>query len=201
MTLLVDERPVTVLDLGVGFGMYGAAIRNWLDRGVTPYRTYLAGIEGHAPYRNPVWDLYDRIEVGKIQDTNFRELLPEGKKGWDCILMSDVIEHFTDEEALRQIERCKQVLAPGGKIIISTPGWQSHQGAAHGNQLERHLSLFTSKELEPLGFKTLRKEGLQEDGRNNVISVFENGPYRGPSQHRHKKPAAKRRRAQMAGKA
>lgn len=175
ITQLVNSRPKSVLDLGVGFGFYGVSVRNFLDYGVKPFKTWLAGIEGFESYRNPCWDVYDKIEIGRIQDIDFLSLLPPSKEKWACIMMSDVLEHFEKEEGIAQIDRAKSALARGGILIISTPGRFGPQGAAHGNVLERHRSLFISKDLEPLGFTTLRKEGMQSDGRNTVISVFRNG--------------------------
>lgn len=171
---LSNTKPRTVLDLGVGSGFYGAVVRQWCDLGVQPYKTWLAGIEGWEKYRTPCWELYNRVQVGLIQATNLQELLPPGTeaRGWQCILMSDVLEHFEQEAGVCQVERAKSALAPGGTLFVSTPGWQSHQGAAHGNELERHRSLFLGKDLEELGFEVLRREGRRADGRNNVIAQF-----------------------------
>lgn len=171
ISLLVRYHPKSVLDLGVGFGFYGVAVRNFLDVGVRPYKTWLAGIEGYERYRNPCWELYDKVKVGRIQDVEFQTLLPPAKKRWACILMSDVLEHFDTEEGVRQIERAKASLARRGILIVSTPGKFDAQGAAHGNELERHRSLFVSKDLEPLGFKMIRREGMRRDGRNTVVAI------------------------------
>ena len=36
------RRPGRVLDLGMGTGFYGAVVRQWVDEGVAPWRTWLA---------------------------------------------------------------------------------------------------------------------------------------------------------------
>lgn len=45
---LMKRGPQRVLDLGIGFGMYGAVVRQWHDRGVRPWRTHLTGVEVFA---------------------------------------------------------------------------------------------------------------------------------------------------------
>ena len=87
---LSSANPCSVLDLGLGMGFYGAAIRQWLDFGVQPWRTKLVGVEGFAGYRNPCWDLYDEVVVSSIED-----FLAQTTEVWDAILMFDVFGQMT----------------------------------------------------------------------------------------------------------
>jgi len=63
---LIRARPRSVLDLGMGFGCGGVVVRQWLDLGVRPWKTYLVGVEVWSDYRNPVWDLYSAVYVQTI---------------------------------------------------------------------------------------------------------------------------------------
>jgi hypothetical protein len=45
-TQFVLRPPRSVLDLGIGMGFHGEAVRELLDGGVLPLRTRLVGVEG-----------------------------------------------------------------------------------------------------------------------------------------------------------
>lgn len=146
---LVTKQPKTHLDLGIGFGMYGAAIRQWLDLGVMPYKTILHGVEGFEFYENPVWQLYDKVFIEDIQDF-------EPAVKYDSITMCDVIEHFTKEDGIKVLDKLKSWLNPKGIILIATPGEFCPQDAVYGNEFERHRSLWTKMDFTGEGFKVLR---------------------------------------------
>lgn len=143
---LVPIKINSVLDIGIGMGANGVAIRNWKDSGYKPnFKTRLVGVEAFEDYRNPTWDLYDKIFVDDI--TKILDELPN----FDAILMTDVIEHFSKEDGIKLIERLKP---KANKILfISTPAIWMEQGAAYGNEYERHRSLWSAKEFSMLGFK------------------------------------------------
>ena len=141
---LIHHRPNTILDLGIGFGMNGAGIRNWLDSGVKPWNIRLVGVEGWADYISPCWDCYDKVHVCTIQD-----YLKSTDQKFDAIVMTDVIEHFDKEEGQAVLAMCMAHLNPGGALYVSTPGIFFEQGAAHGNELERHRSEWKVAEFAP----------------------------------------------------
>ncbi|MDR3639218.1 MAG: methyltransferase domain-containing protein [Isosphaeraceae bacterium] len=147
---LATQRPKHVLDLGMGSGFYGAVVRQWLDLGVRPWRTFLVGVEGWADYRNPLWDLYDFIVIETIQ-----EYLSRFPDQFDCVILGDVLEHFPSEEGLPLLGQLKTRVAPGGTLIVATPAVFIDQPAVYGNELERHRSIWTAAQLEALGFRTV----------------------------------------------
>lgn len=97
---IVERRPVAVLDAGIGFGLWGALLRQYLDVwagriDASEWAIRIDGIEidekriqAHARY------LYTEIFVGDI-----RELVPcrAAEQPYDVILFGDVIEHLPKE--------------------------------------------------------------------------------------------------------
>lgn len=167
-----SPKPQKILDAGIGFGFYGAAIRQWLDSGVKPFRTYLLGIEGFSQYRSPCWDLYNYIHTITIQEYLTSEL--SAKDRFDAILLNDVLEHFDKGEGRDILLKLTQKLLPGGLLIVSTPAVFMEQGAAHGNDLEVHRSFWEADDLKQLGFKIIIDGRKKADkfGNQMLLAVF-----------------------------
>jgi hypothetical protein len=146
---LIHARPNRVLDLGMGFGGNGAMVREWLDLGVKPWRTILVGVEAWSNYRNPLWDLYDLVVIETIE--GFANTCREK---FDCILLTDVVEHFPLTTGIEVIQLFQRHVAPGGGMLVSTPAVFREQGACYGNPYECHRSLWTEKDFAQLGFET-----------------------------------------------
>ena len=100
MQAVTQLKPASVLDIGIGFGKWGALCREYLDadfgRVAKPqWQTRIDGVEIFEPYRNPLWDaVYDRIWVGDAMDV----LRQAGR--YDLVIACDVIEHFTKNKVL-----------------------------------------------------------------------------------------------------
>lgn len=144
---LVRSQPQSILDLGMGFGGCGVIVREWLDLGVRPWKTYLVGVEVWADYRNPVWDLYDAVYVQTIED-----FLASNRQRFSAVLFGDVLEHFEKEAGRALLESLKPHVCPGGHLFASTPAQFYPQVAVYGNPWEEHRCLWTAEELESLGF-------------------------------------------------
>ncbi|OYP38810.1 class I SAM-dependent methyltransferase [Rhodopirellula sp. MGV] len=149
-TELIHQQPKTVLDLGMGFGMMGVAVRQWLDLGVHPWKTHVSGVEVWASYRNPAWDLYDVVFVRDI-----REHLQLDQQSYDMVLIGDVIEHFEDTDAELVLRAAMNLVGPRGSLLVITPDAAMEQGAAHGNPYECHRSVWTAERLRQSGFDIL----------------------------------------------
>lgn len=145
---LLQQRPRSVLDLGIGFGMTGAAVRQWLDEAQRPYATTLYGVEIWPDYRSPLWDLYDAIFIQSIEES--LQTLPIS---FDLVVLGDVIEHFTFQEGERVLASTDKKLNPGGFVYVATPAGPMPQGAAHGNPYETHRSAWTADDLAQRGFE------------------------------------------------
>jgi SAM-dependent methyltransferase len=144
---LAVHRPSTVLDLGIGFGGGGAIVREWLDLGVQPWRTFLVGVEVWPDYRGTLWDLYNVALIQSIE-----AFLDESVELFDCVMLNDVLEHFEKPAGLALLAAIKHRVAPGGMFLVSTPFDFFEQGAVYGNEYERHRSLWSRDELTDLGF-------------------------------------------------
>jgi hypothetical protein len=97
LQLIVERRPKAVLDAGIGFGLWGGLLRQYLDVWsgriqAAEWTTRIDGIEiderrvlPHARH------LYTEILVGDI-----RNLVPRraAEEPYDVILFGDVIEHL-----------------------------------------------------------------------------------------------------------
>ena len=62
-------KPDIILDLGIGYGMNGAGIRNWYSR-----TCELIGVEIFRNYDNPMWRLYDKVLWIDIEELLQNEL-------------------------------------------------------------------------------------------------------------------------------
>lgn len=165
--LVLMHNPKTVLDLGIGHGINGAGVRNWLDVGME-YKTHLEGVEGFN-YRSPLWDCYN-----VVHETTIDKFFETDSRKWDCILMTDVIEHFTKDDGVFVITRCKERLSPGGLFVVVTPGVWIEQGAAYGNELETHRSLWGPLDFMAHGFHIL-KDGHEDDmGYKMIVAEYQN---------------------------
>ncbi len=145
---LLQCRPQSVLDLGMGFGGNGVVVREWLDLGVQPWKTYLVGVEVWADYRNPVWDLYNIVYVQTIE-----AFLASNNELFDAVLFGDVLEHFEKQAGRAVLEAIKPRVRQGGHLFVATPAAFFPQEAVYGNQWEQHRSAWTAAELEALGFR------------------------------------------------
>jgi SAM-dependent methyltransferase len=154
--LTILNAPKKILEVGIGYGINGAGIRNWYNSDVVKKKTTLIGIEPWDNYCNPLWDLYDSVIREPIQ--NVKKLTYK----FDVIIMTDVLEHFTDEDALQVIDKLKSWLTPNGVILISTPAIWIPQEAWEGNEYETHRSFWTREKLEALGFNVLRDENYND---------------------------------------
>jgi predicted TPR repeat methyltransferase len=164
---LQRQRPRTVLDLGAGMGLWGAAVRQWLDDGWQPRKVRLVGVEGFSGYRNPCWDLYDEMHVGQIDD-----FLRENVGPWDAVLLLDTLEHFTREAGESVLRNIRERLTASGLLYVATPACQCRQGAVHGNELERHQSEWVAADLERLGFTVLQPgDTANEYGHRMLVAT------------------------------
>jgi Methyltransferase domain len=148
---LLQCHPRSVLDLGMGFGGGGVVVRQWLDLGIRPWRTYLVGVEVWPDYRNPVWDLYNVVYVQSIE-----QFVGAYADSFDCVLLGDVLEHFEKDAGREIVAAIKPRVAAGGCLLVATPAKFRPQEAVYGNERERHRSLWSPDELTELGFQVER---------------------------------------------
>lgn len=146
-------KPRGIMDLGVGFGKYGAICREVLDAvegrcNRSLWTCKIAGIEGFEDYRNPLWDVYDKVVVANI------EKVYETVKGWPLVLLVDVLEHF-DAEVGKAI--LHTLVENNENVIVSVPLGSCPQGAVFDNELERHRTTFERKDLASYNGRVLHE--------------------------------------------
>lgn len=105
MRRYVDLEGKRVLDIGCGVGAF---VRRLME-----YSPYVYGVDIDAGYV---------VEGGKeVPNLGLAvgEYLPFTAETFDVVLLHEVLEHVTDDEAtLREVRR---VLAPGGRVVIFCP--------------------------------------------------------------------------------
>ena len=169
MRQVLMHKPSTVLDLGIGHGINGAGIRNWLNVGIKKNykQTLLIGVEGFSEYRSPLWSCYDFVHEITIQEYFRQSIVCH-----DCIIMTDVLEHFDKDEGNAIItEIINNRLNPGGILLISTPAVWIEQGAAYGNELETHRSLWHFTDFIGMPGVEIIKDGREDDMGYKMLVV------------------------------
>jgi 2-polyprenyl-3-methyl-5-hydroxy-6-metoxy-1,4-benzoquinol methylase len=151
----------TVLDVGIGYGIYSAIVRQYLDSGVQPFRVILDGIEAFPKYRNPQWAMYHHVYGQALQEVTLN-------KSYDAIIMCDVIEHLEKKEGKWQLDRLIAHLNPNGILLVSTPAIFCEQGAVHGNEYERHVSLWAVEDFMEMGYEII-KDGTTDKWQHQML--------------------------------
>jgi len=123
-------KPKTVLDIGIGRGKYGLLTREYCDDAVVD------GVEAWPEYITETQKaIYRTIYTEDITKMDLTKL-----NSYDLVLMIDVIEHLTKEDAWRIIETLKT------QFVISTPieDYRAH----YDNHFEDHISHWTIKDFD-----------------------------------------------------
>jgi hypothetical protein len=140
-------RPVSVLDVGVGFGKYGMLLREylkfWSPMDELNVRTgRIDGIEIFESYITSGQKYYyDSIYIGNALD-----IMPK-LKSYDLILIIDVLEHLSHDDGQKLLTLCQK---KADYVIISTPIKMNVQGPAFGNEFEMHRAQWHPQDFERL---------------------------------------------------
>lgn len=151
LDLVTKWQPRSILDVGVGYGKYGVLFREYLDiwKVTEPYSKRilrLVGVEAFEEYRNPIWDVYDKVLIGDGRDLKVE--LAEEKFG--LLFLGDVIEHFDKEEGKKLLGELNY-----DKVIIVTPLQVYEQEAVYQNPYEIHKSEWKHQDLPGLDLKII----------------------------------------------
>jgi len=133
--------PVTVLDIGPGFGKYGLLLREWLDirrRRYSPieWRAVIDCVEIFPAYITGVHEhVYNDILIGDI-----REVIAE-LGVYDLLVMSEIIEHLPKEEGTALLKtlwkhHCKSA------IVVGFPPVLGNEHIHWSNPNEEHLCIW-----------------------------------------------------------
>jgi len=138
-------NPRSVVDVGCGMGGWGVVIREYLEfwygrleRG--EWQVRVEGVEIFERYRNPLWDLYDRVHVGDAL-----AFLQAGRR-FDVGLCCDVIEHFPKDAGRRLLDA---LLDSCDTVVLTTPisFWDEVGIVQTQNVHQRHRSLWGEEDF------------------------------------------------------
>lgn len=146
-------QPQRILDLGIGMGKYGALAREVLDFTYgrfepQDWKTEIIGYEGFQ-YYNPMWDLYNLVRM-----KDFTNDPPQYQSDFHLVLMIDSLEHLDDNMAETMLMLLRQ---NNNQVLVSCPNGDYPQGAAFGNEFERHRSVWTAGRLQQHGGKIIHQ--------------------------------------------
>jgi SAM-dependent methyltransferase len=146
-----------VLDVGCGRGDRAAAFSaaGWRVRAVDPSPDAIAAVRV----------LGIEAEVGTI------ETAPWADSSFDLIIMSHSLEHMPDPAGA--VRRARELLRPGGFLIVSVPNWESWQRKIFAGRwamvdVPRHLQHFTTDTLHHLA----RRAGFARGRTRQSISAY-----------------------------
>ena len=143
---IFEKNPMSVLDIGIGFGKYGFLAREYTDVRLGRYfnwQTKIDGIEIYEKYIKQLQrEIYDHIFIGDAV-----KILPT-LDNYDMMICSDMLEHLSerDGEILLDTMKKKSKFA-----MIATPINVLHQDAIYDNENERHISSWSRQKLERWG--------------------------------------------------
>jgi 2-polyprenyl-3-methyl-5-hydroxy-6-metoxy-1,4-benzoquinol methylase len=139
----------SLLDVGCGFN---SPVQHLL---IKPGK--IIGVDTYEPVidesrKKNIHNEYHLMDILKIA-----EQFPP--KSVDCVIALDVIEHLTEENALKLIAQMESIARK--KVIIYTPNGFLPQGEEYGNPWQRHISGWTAKQMKAYGYRVYGVQGLK----------------------------------------
>ncbi|MEO8513950.1 MAG: class I SAM-dependent methyltransferase [Ignavibacteria bacterium] len=138
--------PITILDVGVGFGRWGILFREFLEiwdngRYNGKWQRVIDGVEIFPDYIKD----YHKYFYDEIYLINAIDYLRNTHKVYELINFGDVIEHLTKEEGKELIELA---LTKGRSVLINIPiGKHWAQEGTPENPYEEHKSIWYNNDF------------------------------------------------------
>ena len=169
LKLVSEAKPASILDVGIGWGKYGALFRLCLEDGYPDvsnrqnWKIQIDGIEAFPEYVGDIQrGIYNRIVLQDVQQA----LAHVGN--YDVVFMGDVIEHL-EKSAGHQL--LKQLLAKTQKrLIVATPNGPYAQGSILGNHFECHRSSWECADFECYPHREIYAD------RKSIIAILSTAP-------------------------
>jgi len=143
---IIEKNPMSVLDIGIGFGKFGFLAREYTDVRLGRYfhwRTKIDGIEIFEKYVTPLQrQIYDNIYIGNAID-----ILPTLDK-YDMIICSDMLEHLNEKDGVFLLDAIEEKTR---FAMIATPIRVLRQEALYNNEHEKHISAWSKETLSKWG--------------------------------------------------
>jgi len=146
--LIPKDKGARILDVGCGTGHF----LHYLKR--QGYEK-IEGVE-QSPEQA---DLCERSGLSVTRTEDLFALLGERASTYDFIVLNDVLEHFTKDEAIVVLGLLKGALVPGGRLVLRVPNMSCIYGL-HGRYIDfTHEIGFTefsmTQVLSAVGFKDI----------------------------------------------
>lgn len=141
---IIRLDPKSVLDLGCGYGRWGILCREFLDVwqgriNKNQWKRTIIGVEGHGENITE-GNLYYYTSILHADIKDFLSRKPQ--KNYELVILGDVLEHFTDEDA-EIVFLSALTKASRGLMLVVPIGDDWPQGPLGGNEYERHRSQWT----------------------------------------------------------
>jgi 2-polyprenyl-3-methyl-5-hydroxy-6-metoxy-1,4-benzoquinol methylase len=154
MLKYVPTESRMVLDIGCGRGNFGYLLKK--ERNITVWGVELD--QGSA--------LVAEQKLDKVICSAFSSSLHLPKKIFDCIVLNDVLEHFSDPDTA--LLYCKELLKDEGAIVASIPNVR---------YFDNIWNLLVHKDWEYKEWGILDKTHLRFFTKKSMVSTFENLGY------------------------
>jgi len=108
--------------------------------------SYSVGVDVYKPYLEITKKrkIHTKYLHSRIQDLKFP------KHSFDAVLMLEVLEHLSKSDGLKVLKKIQTWAKK--KVIISTPNGYFEMGEVDKNPYQKHVSGWTVKELNTLGY-------------------------------------------------
>jgi hypothetical protein len=148
MDIIIHINPMSILDIGTGFGKYGVLCREYLELwdGRHNYSQFLRRIDGVEVFGDYITPLH-KFVYNNIYINDIMEVLDKIESRYDLVLLIDVLEHFEKHQGETLLHK---ILRKNDGVLISTPKKPSSQKDAFGNVYETHRSKWTKSDLGSL---------------------------------------------------
>lgn len=157
--MFLSRKPKSILDIGIGFGKWGFLAREYCDSWYSRVDKdkWSVKIDGIEVWERNITDAH-RYIYSNIFIEDVVAVFPS-LDVYDMIIACDVIEHLKKEDSIYLLNNLKNKTR--GCIILSIPlgkRWlQRPSRVIKNNPYDDHLSWWTEKELNNLGYTTLKK--------------------------------------------
>ena len=156
MDVIIHLNPMSILDIGTGFGKYGVLCREYLELwdGRHNYSQFLRRIDGVEVFGDYITPLH-KFVYNNIYINDIMEVLDKIEFRYNLVLLIDVLEHFEKHQGETLL---RKILHTSDGVLISTPKEPSSQKDAFGNIHETHRSRWTKDDLNKLGPNLFMKD-------------------------------------------
>lgn len=155
VTLIMEIKPRSILDVGAGFGKYGFLCREYLEASQgrfdkKDWQIRIDGIEAFGPYLHGLHDyIYDKF----YRQDAFQTFSTLPDQSYDLALAIDILEHFEKPKGYDFLKECRRL----AKIVLLCVPAGFSQGAVFANELERHRAEWSKKDFKKLGAPVILK--------------------------------------------